>query len=88
MNETMKSAVFDSADEEELNSTTTIALLYLAERFPYRQFNTSELALISGLGRTAISRIKNAADTPFSFGKCTLRRLDAWLEKNPGYKQT
>ena len=34
-----------------------------------------------------MSQIKNASDTPFSLGKCTLQRLDTWLAKHPGFKQ-
>jgi hypothetical protein len=76
------------AEEDGLSSTTTIAaLLFLAEKLPHRQFNSAELSMISGIGRTAMSQIKNANDSPFSLGKCTLRRLDAWLEKHPGFKQ-
>ncbi|MEP6669770.1 MAG: hypothetical protein ABJF10_11490 [Chthoniobacter sp.] len=76
-------------EEDILTSATTFAaLLFLAEKFPHRQFNASELAMLSGIGRTAITQIKNAADTPFSLGKCTMRRLDAWLRRHPGYKQT
>lgn len=75
-------------EDECLSSATTFAaLLFLAEKFPHRQFNASELSLLSGVGRTAMSQIKNAADTPFSLGKCTLRRLDAWLRRHPGCKQ-
>lgn len=74
--------------EEGLNSATTMAaLLLLAEKVPHRQFNSAELSIISGIGHTAISQIKKAADTPFSLGKCTLRRLDSWLERHPGFKQ-
>lgn len=74
--------------EDALSSATTFAaLLFLAEKFPHRQFNTSELSLLSGIGRTAMSQIKNAPDTPFSLSKCTLRRLDAWLDRHPGFKQ-
>lgn len=68
-------------------ATTIAALLFLAERFPFRQFNSAELAIVSGVGRTAMSQIKNAPDTPFSLGKCTLQRLDAWLAEHPGFKQ-
>jgi hypothetical protein len=76
-------------DDDCLSSATTFAaLLFLAEKFPHRQFNASELCLLSGLGRTAMSQIKNAPDTPFSLGKCTLRRLDAWLRRHPGCKQS
>jgi hypothetical protein len=76
-------------DEEALTSATTFAaLLFLAEKFPHRQFNAKELAVLSGIGRTAITQIRNAPDTPFSLGKCTMRRLDAWLRRHPGYKQT
>jgi hypothetical protein len=72
----------------ELELTTTLAaLLVLAEKFPHRQFNSAELSIISGLGRTAISQIKNAPDTPFSLGKCTMQRLDTWLAAHPGWKQ-
>lgn len=80
----------EHADEEDTLSSATAfaALLFLAEKFPHRQFNASELSLLSGIGRTAMSQIKNAADTPFSLGKCTLRRLDAWLRRHPGYKQS
>ncbi len=70
------------------SSTTTIAaLLFLAAKFPHRQFNSAELCIVSGVGRTAMSQIKNASDTPFSLGKCTLQRLDSWLAKHPGFKQ-
>lgn len=72
----------------ETHSITVVAALFLlAEKFPHRQFNSFELSIISGIGRTAMSQIKNAADTPFALGKCTMARLDAWLEKHPGFKQ-
>jgi hypothetical protein len=67
--------------------TTFAALLYFAEKFPHRQFNSLELSVLSGLGRTALSQIKNAPDTPFSMGKCSLKRLDAWLANHPAFKQ-
>jgi hypothetical protein len=76
------------AEQDAFSSTTTIAaLLFLAAKFPHRQFNSAELCIVSGVGRTAMSQIKNAQDTPFSLGKCTLQRLDAWLAKHPGFKQ-
>ena len=75
------------ADEETSSAMTVAAILLLAREFPHRQFNSNELSIISGLGRTAMSQIKNSADTPFSLGKCTMARLDAWLEKHPGFKQ-
>jgi hypothetical protein len=76
------------AENDSFSSTTTIAaLLFLAAKFPHRQFNSAELCVLSGIGRTAMSQIKNAPDTPFSLGKCTLQRLDAWLAKRPGFKQ-
>ena len=68
-------------------STTVAALLFFAAQFPHRQFNSAELSILSGIGRTALSQIKNAEDTPFSIGKCTLRRLDEWLARHPGHKQ-
>lgn len=75
-------------EDETLNDTTAFAaLLFLAEKFPHRQFNATELSIISGIGRTAMSQIKNANDTPFSLGKCTMRRLDKWLQSHPGCKQ-
>ena len=67
--------------------TTIAALLFLAAKFPYRQFNSNELCVLSGIGRTAMSQIKNAVDSPFSLGKCTLQLLDGWLAKHPGFKQ-
>ena len=39
------------------------------------------------IGRTAMSQIKNAPDTPFSLGKCTMQRLDSWLASHQGWKQ-
>ncbi len=69
------------------SATTIAALLFLAAKFPHRQFNSAELSVLSGVGRTAMSQIKNSQDTPFSLGKCTLRRLDAWLAKHAGFKQ-
>ena len=78
----------EAASGDAFSSTTAIAaLLFLAAKFPHRQFNSAELCVVSGIGRTAMSQIKNAADTPFSLGKCTLQRLDAWLAKHPGFKQ-
>jgi hypothetical protein len=75
-------------EEESITSATTFAaLLFLAEKFPHRQFNASELAMLSGIGRTAITQIRNSDDTPFSLGKCTMRRLDGWLRRHPGFKQ-
>ena len=74
-------------ETDSFSSTAVAALLFLAAKFPYRQFNSAELCILSGIGRTAMSQIKNAADTPFSLGKCTLQRLDAWLAKRPGFKQ-
>lgn len=88
-----KNTAFPEPDhtEDEGNVASVnqlLALLFLAEKSPHRQFNTSELALIAGLSRTTISQIKNAKDTPFSAGKCTPRRLDIWLRRHPGFKQS
>jgi hypothetical protein len=78
----------EAAEHDSFCSTTTIAaLLFLAAKFPHRQFNSAELCVLSGIGRTAMSQIKSAKDTPFSLGKCTLQRLDTWLAKHPGFKQ-
>jgi hypothetical protein len=78
----------ETAEHDSFCSTTTIAaLLFLAAKFPHRQFNSAELCVLSGVGRTAMSQIKNEKDTPFSLGKCTLQRLEAWLAKHPGFKQ-
>lgn len=75
-------------DETPSSATVIASLILLALKLPFRQFNGSELAIISGIGRTAISQIKNAVDSPFSLEKCTLRRLDRWLAEHPGFKQT
>lgn len=78
----------EAAEQDTFCSATAIAaLLFLAERFPHRQFNSAELSVLSGVGKTAMSQIKNAKDSPFSLGKCTLRRLDGWLARHPGFKQ-
>lgn len=79
----------DPSDEDSFSSATAVAaLLFLAEKFPHRQFTSTELSIISGIGRTAMSQIKNAEDSPFSLGKCTMRRLDRWLSRHPGFKQS
>ncbi len=85
--QTSNNAVAQAEQDCSFSATTIAALLFLAAKFPHRQFNSSELCVLSGIGRTAISQIKNAADSPFSLGKCTLQRLDGWLAKHPGFKQ-
>ena len=83
-----KQASFEPATDDDLRSPSAVlALFLLAEKFPHRQFNSAELSALSGIGRTGMAQIKKADDTPFALGKCTLRRLDAWLEKHPGFKQ-
>ena len=78
----------ETVEHDSFYSTTAIAaLLFLAAKFPHRQFNSAELCVLSGVGRTAMSQIRNAPDTPFSLGKCTMQRLDAWLSSHPGWKQ-
>jgi hypothetical protein len=78
----------EAVESGSFTSTTAIAaLLFLAAKFPHRQFNSAELSVLSGVGRTAMSQIKNASDSPFSLGKCTLQRLDTWLANHPGFKQ-
>ena len=85
---TLSKTTTEAMEDDSLSSATTIAaLLFLAEKFPHRQFNSAELSVVSGIGKTAMSQIKMASDSPFSLGKCTLRRLDAWLEQHPGFKQ-
>ena len=88
MTKTAPTPDLEIADSDAICSTTTIAaLLLLGAQFPRRQFNSAELSVLSGIGRTAMSQIKNASDTPFSLGKCTLQRLDKWLAEHPGQKQ-
>ena len=77
----------EAVENGSFTSTTIAALLFLAAKFPHRQFNSAELSVLSGIGRTAMSQIKNASDSPFSLGKCTLQRLDTWLANHPGFKQ-
>lgn len=85
---TSKNRLAAVTENEAFSSTTTIAaLIFLAAKFPHRQFNSAELCVLSGIGRTAMSQIKNATDSPFSLGKCTLQRLDGWLANHPGCKQ-
>jgi hypothetical protein len=85
--QTSNNAVAQAEYDCSFSATTIAALLFLAAKFPHRQFNSSELCVLSGIGRTAMSQIKNATDSPFSLGKCTLQRLDGWLAKHPGFKQ-
>jgi len=70
-----------------LSSAIAIAgLLYFAEKFPHRQFTSAELSIVSGIGHTAMSQIRNADDTPFSLGKAHCADSNAWLE-NPSRLQ-
>jgi hypothetical protein len=85
--QTPNKTVAQAEQECSFSATTIAALLFLAAKFPHRQFNSNELCVLSSIGRTAMSQIKNAADSPFSLGKCTLQRLDGWLAKHPGFKQ-
>ena len=88
MSKAAPSPDLEIADCEAICSTPTIAaLLLLGAQFPHRQFNSAELSVLSGIGRTAMSQIKNAHDTPFSLGKCILQRLDRWLARHPDHKQ-
>lgn len=66
--------------------TLTLAFACLAQAFPTRQMNGAELCLASSIGRTAMSKISQATDTPFALGKCTAARLNEWLQKHPGFK--
>ena len=50
------------AENETFTSATTIAaLLFLAAKFPHRQFNSAELAVLSGIGRTAMSQTQTSS---------------------------
>ena len=65
MSKSTATAAPKTLESDSFSSATVIAsLLLLAERFPHRQFNSAELSILSGIGRTAMSQIKNAADTP------------------------
>ena len=45
--------VIEAAGTGSFSSATTIAaLLFLAAKFPHRQFNSAELSVLSGVGRT------------------------------------
>lgn len=76
--------------QEELKGvaadTLTLALTCLAAQFPDRQLNATELCIATGIGKTAMSKINQADDTPFALQKCTASRLNAWLKTHPGFK--
>lgn len=79
----------DSGDgaHETGSSAWLQGLFLLAIHHPTRQFDIVELSFLVGIGRPALSKIKNHPQTPFSLGKCSLTRLEAWLAKNSGFKQ-
>lgn len=62
--------------------------LHELSKNPYHQFSLKELAIVSGLGRTVISKIRQEPDAPFSGSKCSLSRLNEWLNGHLGFKQT
>jgi hypothetical protein len=68
-------AVAQAEQDCSFSATTIVAPQFLAAKFPHRQFNSSELCVLSGIGRTAMSQIKNATDSPFSLGKCSEQYL-------------
>jgi hypothetical protein len=46
----------EAVENDSFCSTTTIAASpFLAAKFPHRQFNSAELHVLSGVGRTAFS---------------------------------
>ncbi len=57
--QTSNNAVAQAEQDCSFSATTIAALLFLAAKFPHRQFNSSELCVLSGIGRTAMSQIKN-----------------------------
>ncbi len=78
----------DPDDDDEIKDPSKIfALFLLAMLMPQHQFTGTELSVVMGIGRTSISQIKKELDSPFSLSKCTVKRLDAWLDKHPEYKQ-
>ena len=52
--QTTTKAVATAEDDSFSSMTTIAALLFLAAKFPHRQFNSAELCVLSGVGRTAI----------------------------------
>ena len=56
--QTSNKAVGQAEQECFFSATTIAALLFLAAKFPHRQFNSSELCVLSGIGRTAMSQIR------------------------------
>lgn len=67
-------------------ATLALALACLASQFPDRQLNATELCIATGIGKTAMSKISQADDTPFALQKCTASRLNAWLKTHPRFK--
>lgn len=53
---------------------------------PHHQFSVVELAIVSGIGQTTLKAIKKSENSPFSSGKCTVARLDAWLDANSYFR--
>jgi hypothetical protein len=51
--QTLNKAVGQAEQECSFSATTIAALLFLAAKFPHRQFNSSELCVLSGIGRSA-----------------------------------
>jgi hypothetical protein len=66
--------------------TLALALACLVEQFPNRQLNGAELSIATGIGRTAMTKISQSTDSPFTLGKSTGARLNAWLQKHTGFK--
>lgn len=75
----------DPANRSECLLAYYIGLHELAKN-PHHQFSLRELAIVSGLGHTTLKAIKKSENTPFSSGKCTVARLDAWLDANSYFR--
>ncbi|MDB6175564.1 MAG: hypothetical protein JWL59_4875 [Chthoniobacteraceae bacterium] len=83
-----KSPQNSDSDEDDIKDPLLIfALFQLASKFPDRRFTGAQLSILMGIGRTAISQIKNEPDSPFSLSKCTMKKLGRWLDQHSGYKQ-
>jgi hypothetical protein len=64
-------------ENDSFSSTTIAALVFLAARFPHRQFNSAELCILSGIGRTALSQgLSNSEQLYWS-----KRRGESWGEE-------
>ena len=83
--QTSNKAVGQAEQDCSFSATTIAALLFLAAKFPHRQFNSNELCVLSALDARPCRRSRTPPTRRFRLENARYR-ADGWLAKHPGFK--